>query len=390
LNQWVGTYITYQNKVLSRLPETKAIFSKKDGSFYKIGDIFPQPELAKTLREVAKQGASYMYTGEWAKKLVEAVGRDGGKMTMEDLKNYKVIWADPLEVPYGDYIVHALAEPSWGGVNLAEALNVSREANLTGMGHYSKSSEAFFWLDQISRLSLLSFFPEQQRSNMLGGADASNKTRITKAHAQRLWAMISKGGLGITRIPDIKNPEHTDAVVVIDRWGNMAVLVHSINTVAWGNIGIFVDGISISDAANSQQQLILETGSGKRLPEGTEPLIISKNGKPFIALSSTGSGLYNATLSVLLNIMGYNMGLKEAIDAPSQHAPKYNKAGTSVPQVFAGDFSDELINGVKELGLDVEIALFYARGCVIGAMIDSDGKRKAVTNPYENGVALGY
>ena len=125
-----------------------------------------------------------------------------------------------------------------------------------------------------------------------------------------------------------------------------------------------------------------------------EPLIISRNGKPFVALSSVGA-VHQATNSVLINIMDFDMGLKEAIEAPSLNHPKYGPAGNRIAAVFDGDFSDELLEGVKALGLEVEViqpggATGVMRGVVIGAMIDSDGKRKAVTNPFTMGVAIGY
>ena len=80
--------VKLRQKVLSRLPETKAIFTKPDGSWVGEGDLFKQPALAATLRRIAARGADEMYTGEWGKRLVEAVRRDGGKMTLDDLKKY--------------------------------------------------------------------------------------------------------------------------------------------------------------------------------------------------------------------------------------------------------------------------------------------------------------
>jgi gamma-glutamyltranspeptidase/glutathione hydrolase len=328
-----------------------------------------------------------MYTGEWAKKLVAMVRRDGGKMTMEDLKNYQVSWSEPLEIFYGDYRIYAPGLPAVGGVNIAQALNVASEAGLSNMGHYSESPEAFFWLFQINKLSSQAF-----RSKLLGGVDASLPSLATKAHAERVWAIMSKGEFGMTSVPISRDPNHSDAIVAIDKWGNVAALVHSINSVIWGETGIFVDGVSISDIAAYLQQMILETGPGKQLPGGLEPLIISRNGKPVVALASVGSGLHQATNSVLFNIMDFNMGLKEAIDAPSLHTPKYLDSGISIPQVYSGGFSEELLAGVKELGLEVEVILFSEGypGWVIGAMIDDEDLRKAVPSPRGNGVALGY
>ncbi len=69
--------------------------------------------------------------------------------------------------------------------------------------------------------------------------------------------------------------------------------------------------------------------------------------------------------------------------------------GVSKPVVFEGDFSDELIAGVKKLGLDIEAItqmsqLAGNRGYVVGVAIDANGRRKAVNSSYVYGMALGY
>jgi len=168
--------IKLRRKVLSRLPETKVIFTKTDGSWYGEGDLFKQPVLAATLRRVAAQGADYMYTGAWARKFVEAVRRDGGKMTMEDMKKYNAIWPEPLEIDYSGCKIYAPGLPAQGGVHVAEALNVATQAGLAGRGHYSESAESFFWLSQITNLMALSFVPAP--------AGKTNKTSIPMKSTQ--------------------------------------------------------------------------------------------------------------------------------------------------------------------------------------------------------------
>jgi gamma-glutamyltranspeptidase/glutathione hydrolase len=273
---------------------------------------------------------------------------------MEDLKNYRVIWSEPLKILYGDYTVYASGLPAIGGINIAQALNVAKEAGLSNMGHYTESPEAFFWLFQINNLAAMTLYSQVDRSIILKGVDSSIPTLATKAHAKHLWEMMSKGQFWLTKTPIIKDPKHSDAIVAVDQWGNVAALVHTINSVIWGETGIFVDGVSIADATAFQPQQILEQGPGKRLPDTMEPLIISRNGKPVIALSSVGLGLHQDTNSVLFNIMGFNIDLKEAIDAPSLHSPKYTASGI-IPQVSDRDFNDELLAGVKEMGLEVEV-----------------------------------
>jgi len=393
--------IKLRRKVLSRLPETRAIFTKPDGSWYGEGDLFKQPGLAATLRRVAAQGADYMYTGALARKFVEAVRRDGGKMTIEDMKKYSVIWSEPLEIVYGGCKIYAPGLPAQGGVHVAEALNVAGQAGLSGLGHYSESAESFFWLSQITNLMALSFMPAQAVSQLLGGADGSLGARTGEDHAKRVWSLMSTGKFPLTKAPALSDdPKHSDAVVAVDRWGNMAAIVHTSNTAIWGTTGIFVDGISVPDPGAFQQRLISQTGPGKRLPDPTEPLIVTRDGKPVAALSSIGSGLHQKTISVLLNFIDYKMDIKKAIDAPSLNSPKYESDGSSRPQVFAGDFCNHLLAAVKKLGLEVNVMPdtstpqiprgYLISGFVVGAALKPDGVYQAVATAAMNGRALAY
>ena len=93
--------------VVTRLPETKQIFTKPDGQVYKTGELFRQPALAETLKKVAAQGSDYIYEGDWARHFVDVVQREGGKMTVDDLSSYRPLWSQPLHLPYRDYDVIA-------------------------------------------------------------------------------------------------------------------------------------------------------------------------------------------------------------------------------------------------------------------------------------------
>ena len=86
------------------------------------------------------------------------------------------------------------------------------------------------------------------------------------------------------------------------------------------------------------------------------------------------------------------MNLNQAINTPSQLAPKDSSSGEFTSVVFTGDFSNELIAGVKALGLDIEVIsnLSANRSYVSGIEIDDDGKYKAIHDPYGLGAAFGY
>ena len=73
------------------------------GNYYKVGEVFKQPELYQVLESIANDGASEMYSGGWAQDMVSLVQQENGVITMSDMSNYTVNWKDPLNTTYHDY-----------------------------------------------------------------------------------------------------------------------------------------------------------------------------------------------------------------------------------------------------------------------------------------------
>ena len=388
--------IERRKEALSRLPSTRRIFTDDDGAFLGEGDLLRQPELAATLRAVAEQGIDYIYRGPWAERLVEAVQRDGGKLSMEDMRSYTALTTEPVHSTYNGFDVYGHGLPAHGGVHVAEVLNLAEAAGLRDMGHYAESPEAFFWVNQMTNLMATAFLPERMRHTVYGELDATMAGRAGKQNAAGLWERMKAGDLPWTRVPSPADPKHSDAIVAADAYGNVAAVVHTINTAAWGDTAIFVDGISIPDSASFQQALIAETGPGKRLPDPTEPLIVLRDGKPVAALASIGAGLHQKTMSVLLNLLDWEMDIKQAIDAPSTHLPAFRTLiSPPIQQVIEGDFSPELLEEARQLGLEIKevpqgIESRAPRGYVVGATIAADGKRRAAATTLLSGLALSH
>ena len=162
------------------------------------------------------------------------------------LAAYDVIWSDPVVADYAGHQVFSHGLPATGGVNTTEALNILEAADIKSMGHYTESSEALFWLTQLTRLSLAGYlFPHL--ADDVPGVDMSLQGRLGKDHGRALWEALQAGRISFARAPR-PVPVHSDTIATVDQWGNMLGMVHSINTVSWGMTGIFVDGISIPDS----------------------------------------------------------------------------------------------------------------------------------------------
>src|SRR5438105_248260 len=106
------------------------------------------------------------------------------------------------------------------------------------------------------------------------GLDLSPTARARKQTAEAIWKRMQRGSWRYAHKMRPTGGGHSDAVVVADRWGNVAALTHTINTNLWGETGIFIDGVSIADPAALQRQQVHEVGPGKRLPDTMGPVIV--------------------------------------------------------------------------------------------------------------------
>jgi gamma-glutamyltranspeptidase/glutathione hydrolase len=382
----LARYLAYRKDILTRLPETKAIFTGADGNLLDEGDVFRQPALAETLRAVAREGAAVMYSGEWADRFVEAVRRDGGRLTKKDLEDYRIEWRKPLHVSYNGYDIHAYHE----AVILAGMMNLIEAADLASVGHYTESPESFYWFTRIFRAVMLN--PVLADRTLDGGVDSW----LDKETAERVWKKMQAGDYEKLPAPEEPAPGHSAAVVAVDEFGNVAAVLHSINTVLWGESGIFVGGVSVSDAAGIQVQAVAAAGPGRRLRNLTSPLVVTRDGKPVMAVSCIGTGIYPETPKVLLNVLGHGRNVKEAIVAASFLVPSYTQDGySSKERVFVGAFPAELLEKVRDMGIEVEeIDTRYAtrgKGSAVALAIDPEtGIIEGCAPPYSNGATLGY
>ena len=382
----------FRGEDLKRLPATRDIFTKTDGTFYQRGEIFKQPALAKTLRAVAAQGTDYIYKGEWAKALVTAVQADGGKMTVEDLAAYDVIWDEPLIADVGDYQLQTNRPPNQGGVGLIEAQNLAIASGLTKEAHWSKSGASFRKALDISQMQFLNFLPDAVIKQVYPGMDFSMQARTTPQHAAELWKRMQAGAKPYRW--ETQEPKHSDDVVAIDKDGNIAAITQSINCVDWGKTAINVGGISIGDPASFQQAAIAKVKPGDRLPAPTETGILFKDSQPLLGFASMGSGLHQRTFQCLLNVTRFGMTVDQAINAPDFFIPGTDlKTGALTVQLPKGRFPQsvlaELGYAYKEFGPSEE--RFGGEGLWVAISRDpKTGELRAASHNRNNSAAVAY
>ncbi len=383
---------TFRREDLSRLPATRAIFMKDGGETYRQGEVFKQPALAATLREVAKQGTDYIYKGAWAKKLVAAVQADGGKMTLEDLAEYDVIWDEPLVASVGDYQIYTNKPPNDGGVSIIEAQNLAIAAGLYSEPHPTKSGASLKKALDITQMMILNYLPDQTLTQMYPGLDFKPASRTSLPHARELWARMQKGAVPYRWSP--RGPGHSDDVVVIDKAGNIAAITQSINCVDWGRTAINIDGISIGDPGSFQQAQMARIAPGSRLPAPTETGILFKGGRPVLGFASMGSGLHQRTFQALLSVMHFGMTVDEAINTPDFFASETDpKTGSMLFRVPKGRFPKDVLDSVGYAYRESEPAEARFNGEGLWVAISRDPKTgllRAASHNRTNSAAVAW
>ena len=387
----LAAMIRSRKDVLSRYVHTKAIFTRESGDWLEAGDVLRQPALAKTLRTVATEGTDLIYRGEWARKLVATARAEFGKLSLEDLAEYRPIVDEAVVADVLGHAMHAHGLPATGGMHLAEGFGLAKHAGLLEPGRtWRDDPETLVWLARVASAPVLSYLPNDSLRAMAPDLDLSHASRATAATADALFALIRD-----RKIPFLKPPlgTHSDAVIAVDERGNVCALVHSINTASWGSVGMFVDGISIPDSASFQQLQIAEAGPGKRLPDPTNPTLFLKDGKPVLASSSIGGGLHERTFASLLDVLVHGKTPQEAIDAKPL-VLSWGELGDRALLAEEGTHDEDFLDESEDLGLNIDRIepndnrLRGSLGYWIGVAIDPEtGKRSAGAPRLLNGGA---
>lgn len=318
---------------MSQWPSTAAIFYKADGSDYQVDDILKQPELAHSLRLIAEQGTKGFYEGETAAKLVNAVQEAGGIMTLEDLKNYKVIEREPVRGEYRGYEVVSMPPPSSGGIHIIEMLNVLQQFPIDKFGH--NTAQTLHLMTETMKQAY------SDRSEYLGDPDFYKvpvKALTSKDYAQKIASKIAINKT--TPSEEIKpgklapyESDQTTHFSVVDKWGNAVSNTYTLNF-SYGS-GLVAKGTGIllnNEMDDFSAKPGVPNGYGlvggdanavegnKRPLSSMSPTIVMKDGKPFLVTGSPGgSRIITTTLQIIMNVIDHGLNIAEASNAARVH-----------------------------------------------------------------------
>ncbi|MGH9142912.1 MAG: gamma-glutamyltransferase [Vicinamibacterales bacterium] len=367
------------SRSLARSPESKRIF-QKGGAFYQVGETLAQPELAQTLERISKNGANEFYEGETAKRFADEMSKNGGLISLADLKSYKAIERTPLTGHYRNYTIITSPPSSSGGIALLEMLGI-----LEGTGYEKAgagSASAIHYEAEAMRRAYA------DRNEYVGDPDFVKvpiKGLLDPAYLSKLRASIDPERATPSDSVKPGKPVGSESLEtthysVVDSEGNAVAVTYTLNG-GYGN-GITVPGLGfllnneMDDFASkpgSPNMFGLVQGEANAIAPGKRPLssmtptIVLKDGKLFMTAGAPGgSRISTAVLQVILNVLDFGMNVQDAIDAPRVHH-QWQPDKLSLEH----GISPDTVALLKSRGYDVD----YAPGVVLAqvAAIVSDG-----------------
>jgi gamma-glutamyltranspeptidase/glutathione hydrolase len=219
-------YAKMRLKTLQRFPATAATFLENN-AVPSLGYLLKQPDLAKTLASIAKNGTDDFYRGELAKRLVAAVSQAGGIWSLDDLKNYTVVERKPIYTNYHGMKLISASPPSSGGVALASMLQMLNQYDLEKMAAADKKH----LLIEVMRRAY------RDRAEYLGDSDFVDVPieRLTSAaYAKRLVKNINLHEMtASSSLKPVGKPSgagtDTTHFSILDKDGNRVAATMSVN-----------------------------------------------------------------------------------------------------------------------------------------------------------------
>ncbi|MBI4418402.1 MAG: gamma-glutamyltransferase, partial [Ignavibacteriales bacterium] len=382
-----------------KYPSSARVFLKNDTIPYEPGDVWKQPDLARTLKRLQRNGRDGFYKGETARLIVADMKKNGGLVTEEDLARYEAKERSPVHGTYRGYGIYSMSPPSAGGTVLIEMLNILEGFDLAQYGH--NSAQYLHLLVETMRRAYA------DRARYLGDPDFNPNMPIemllSKSYAAELRSSISLDKKSVSdpiRFYDKVESTETTHYSIMDAEGNAVVVTYTLED-SYGS-RIVADGLGFlynNEMGDFNPQPGRTDTSGmigtdpniiepeKRMLSSMTPTIITRNGKPYVLIGSPGGRtITNTVLQVVLNIIDFNMNISEAISAPRMHhqwlpdvikIEKYGTTSDSRRLLETRGHAVKTVNG---------------HGIAMGIMIDpKSGLRLGAADPRSpDGAAVGY
>ena len=407
------------DQYLGKFAESRRIF-QRDGNFYQPGEMFRQPDLARTLERIAAKPDDF-YHGALARELAAALQKGGGLITAEDLSRYEVKEREPVRGTYRGYEIISAPPPSSGGTVLIESLNILEGYDLGKLGDRSAQSihfttEAFrraffdraeFMGDpDFSKIPVAQLIDKKYAAAWRESIDADHASASNQLKRPAIFSELEQYAAAHPQPLENHESPHTTHYSVVDAEGNAVAVTTTIND--WFGSRVTADGLGfllndemddfsakpgVPNSDGLIQGAANAIGPGKRPLSSMTPTIVVRDGKTFLVLGSPGSSKIITTVAnVLMGVVEYRMNIQEAVDAPRFH-------NQWLPDVLNVErwFSPDTVEALEKMGHHVQFGLrqgsdagSYWSDAECIAIDAKTGERLGASDYRYDGKAVGY
>jgi gamma-glutamyltranspeptidase / glutathione hydrolase len=322
------------------------------------------PDLARTYEQIAQHGWRWFYDGPIARELAATVQHpqtspgtapvEGGTMNARDMADYTAPFRRPVNFSYRGYDLWGMAPPSSGGTTIGETFKILQNFDQSG-----DRVDALYRYMEASKLAYADRGeyvgdPDQIDVPVNGlisdgfGRERAAKIGPTAAPAPVAygipWPYDGGTGSGPYKAGGGSVEQHTNHLVVSDRWGNTVSYTNTIEQIAGS--GILLDGRGFL-LNNELTDFNFPTGTAnsvapeKRPRSSMSPTIITRKGKVVEAVGSPGGSTIITTVGqTILNQIDFGMSLPDAIAAPRVN--QTNSAKATAEQAFIDQYGSAL------------------------------------------------
>lgn len=358
---------------LSDFAESRRIF-QRNGDFYKAGEVFRQPELARTLRRIAANPEDF-YHGKMAQELVDDLRKGGALITLKDLADYQVVERKPIVGTFHNYTILSAPPPSSGGIVLVSALNILEGFDMKKLS--DRTPESMHLIVEAYRRAFM------DRAQYMGDPDY-NPMPVQQLTAKK-YAAAWRAGIDpykATPSAELERPagylppppatagmrresNDTTHYSVVDGEGNAVSVTTTLNNafgsaVTSGSLGFLLndemDDFAAKVGSPNMYGLIQGPADaiapGKRPLSAMTPTIVLENGKLRYVLGSPGGPRIITTVAnIFLSAAEYGLNIQQAVDAPRFHHQYLPDTLYLEP-----GFDDNTVAALRQRGYNVSVS----------------------------------
>ncbi|WP_422139289.1 gamma-glutamyltransferase [Endozoicomonas sp. ALC020] len=396
----LASLIARDQKRLSRYSGTREYFFDEKGQPLQAGAVLKNPEFARTLRLIAKEGSKAFYEGKLADRIVKTIREaegNPGVLSKKDLKNYQVKERTPVCSAYRQYSVCGMGPPSSGATTVGQILGILQSYDLANLGADNPESWRLFagasrlaFADRARYLADSDYVPVPVQGLLDSQYLAERARQLQSDQALK----TVKAGKPVWQHASLQADDQsielpsTSHISIVDAEGNALSMTATIEN-GFGSrlmVGGFLLNNEMTDFSFSSHDngtpIANRVEPGKRPRSSMTPtMVMDKKGQPYMVLGSPGgSRIISYVAKTLVAHIDWGMDIQEAIALPH----KLNPFG--VYELEQDTEAERLKSALEKLGYSVKVRELNSG---LHGIVITDKGLEGGADPRREGVAMG-